>query len=306
MSAVPVSPAPASSPATVPAFVHLRLHSEFSVVDGLCRIDAAVAAAARDGQGALALTDSANLFGAVRFYKAARASGVKPIVGCDVSLTNEIERDNPHRLLLLVQDAAGYLNLCDLLSRAWLENQHRGRAELRSEWLTEDSARGLIALSGALQGEIGSLLLSGNAVAARAAAARYASTFPRRFYVELQRAGQPGTESYVNAALALAVELDLPVVATHPVQFIAREDFRAHEARVCIAEGYTLADPRRPRRFNDQQYFKSQAEMAALFADIPVALANAVEIARRCNLKLTLGKARLPDFPTPPGVTLDA
>ena len=303
-SSHPLEQSPQSS--AVPRFVHLRLHSEFSVVDGLCRIDAAVDAAARDGQGALALTDSANLFGAVRFYKAARAAGVKPIIGCDVWLTNELERDNPHRLLLLVQDETGYLNLCELLSRAWLENQHRGRAELRSEWLTVESARGLIALSGALHGEVGALLLAGNGAAARDAASRYAAVFPRRFYVELQRAGQPGVETYVNAALALAIELDLPVVATHPVQFIARDDFRAHEARVCIAEGYTLADPRRPRRFNESQYFKSQAEMAELFADIPAALDNAVEIARRCNLKLTLGKARLPDFPTPPGVTLDA
>ena len=129
MSAPQSSPHSLESPqpSAVPRFVHLRLHSEFSVVDGLCRIDAAVDAAARDGQGALALTDSANLFGAVRFYKAARAAGVKPIIGCDVWLTNELERDNPHRLLLLVQDETGYLNLCQLLSRAWLENQHRGR-----------------------------------------------------------------------------------------------------------------------------------------------------------------------------------
>ena len=286
-------------------FVHLRLHSEFSVVDGLVRIDDAVKAAVRDGQGALALTDSANLFGAVRFYKAARAQGVKPILGADVWITNDADRDHPYRLLLLVQDHAGYLNLCELLSRAWLDNPHRGRAELRGEWLAGAATRGLIALSGGPEGEIGVQLLAGNRDAARIAAQRLAQAFPQRFYLELQRAGRSGDAACVALSLALAVELALPVVATHPVQFIAREDFRAHEARVCIAEGYTLADPRRPRRFTAEQYFKSAAEMAELFRDVPAALANAVEIARRCNLQLTLGKPRLPDFPTPPGVTLD-
>ncbi|MGE5337399.1 MAG: DNA polymerase III subunit alpha [Gemmatimonadota bacterium] len=286
-------------------FVHLRLHSEFSVVDGLVRIDDAVKAAAGDGQGALALTDSANLFGAVRFYKATRAKGVKPILGCDLWVTNDADRDHPYRLLVLAQDHAGYLNLCELLSRAWLENQHRNRAEVRSEWLGGAATRGLIALSGGAQGEVGVHLLAGNRAAARATAQRLADAFPRRFYLELQRAGRPGDAECTVATLPLAVELKLPVVATHPVQFIAPDEFRAHEARVCIAEGYTLADPRRPRRFTAEQYFKTAAEMAQLFGDIPAALGNAVEIARRCNLELTLGKARLPDFPTPPGVTLD-
>jgi len=286
-------------------YVHLRLHSEFSVVDGLVRIDDVVRSAASDGQGALALTDSANLFGAVRFYKAARAKGVKPIVGCDLWISNEAERDHPYRLLLLVQDHTGYLNLCALLSRAWLENQHRNRAEVRNDWLGGAATRGLIALSGGATGEIGAHLLAGNPAAARATAQQLAAAFPRRFYLELQRAGRSGDEDCTRASLALALELKLPVVATHPVQFIGRDEFRAHEARVCIAEGYTLADPRRPRRFTAEQYFKTAAEMAELFEDVPAALQNTVQVARRCNLQLTLGKARLPDFPTPPGVTLD-
>ena len=286
-------------------FVHLRLHSEFSVVDGVARIDEAVQTAAADRQGALALTDLGNLFGAVRFYAAARHRGVKPVIGCDVWVTHEADRDNPFRLLLLVQDRDGYRNLCELLSRAWLQNRHRDRGEVRLEWLREAGSAGLIALSGAAQGEVGALLCTGQTPAARAAAVRLAGLFPGRFYLELQRAGRDGDEGYCRAALSLAGELALPVVATHPVQFIAATDFRAHEARVCIAEGYTLADPRRPRRFSPQQYFKSQAEMAELFADVPSALANSIEIAKRCNLALELGRARLPEFPTPAGVSLD-
>jgi DNA polymerase-3 subunit alpha len=286
-------------------FVHLRLHSEFSVVDGLVRIDDAVEAAAADGQGALALTDSANLFGAIRFYKAARARGVKPILGVDAWVSNDAERDSPHRLLLLAMDHGGYLRLCELLSRAWIENQHRGRAELRLTWLEDGGSAGLIALSAAADGEIGAHLAQGNAAAARAAAERLAALFPDRFYIEVQRAGRSGEEAAARASARLAIELDLPLVATHPVQFLARGDFRAHEARVCIAEGYTLADPRRPRRFTEEQYFKTRAEMARLFADMPAALANTVEIARRCNLELALGKPRLPAFPTPPGVSIE-
>ncbi|MDH5207027.1 MAG: DNA polymerase III subunit alpha [Burkholderiaceae bacterium] len=289
-------------------FVHLRLHSEFSVVDGIVRIGAAVGKAARDGQGALALTDTSNIFGAVRFYAAARKKGVKPIVGCDLWITNDADRDNPHRLALLVQDRGGYLNLCDLLTRAYLENQHRNRAEVRLEWFEEDGGRradGLIALSGGRHGDVGTLLLAGKMDSAKLAAQRMAAAFPGRYFLELHRTGHERDAAQTKAALVLAAQSALPVVATHPIQFLEQGDFRAHEARVCIAEGYTLADPRRPRRFTEQQYFKSQDEMAALFADVPIALANTLAIAQRCNLELELGKPRLPDYPTPAGVTLD-
>ncbi|MGB2817973.1 MAG: DNA polymerase III subunit alpha [Burkholderiaceae bacterium] len=289
-------------------FVHLRLHSEFSVVDGIVRIDEAVKKAARDGQGALALTDSANIFGAVRFYATARKKGVKPIVGCDFWITNDADRDNPFRLAALVQDRTGYLNLCDLLTRAYLENQHRNRAEVRLEWFEEQGGQrtaGLIALSGGRHGDVGALLLAGKMDAARLAAQRMAAAFPGRYFLELHRTGNEKDAAQTRAALALGAQAKLPVVATHPIQFMEKDDFRAHEARVCIAEGYTLADPRRPRRYTEQQYFKTQAEMEQLFADVPVALANSLAIAQRCNLVLELGKPRLPDYPTPPGVTLD-
>ena len=300
-----------------PRFVHLRLHSEFSITDGVVRIDDAVAAAVKDEMGALALTDLSNLFGLVRFYTAARAAGIKPITGADVWVSNPQDPDQPHRLLLLVQNHSGYLNLCQLLSRASLENQARGRAEVDSTWFSEPAALaqdksakrtlayGLIALSGARQGEIGSALLAGQEDQAKIAAKRYEKLFPKSFYIEVQRGGHQQDEKQLQLACHLAAELNLPVVATHPVQFMKKGDFIAHEARVCIAEGELLGNPRRAKKFNDEQYFLTQAEMEQRFADLPAALANSIEIAKRCNLSLVLGQPRLPDFPTPPGITLD-
>ena len=287
-----------------PSFVHLRLHSEYSILDGMVRVDEAIAAAQNDGMPALALTDLNNVFGLVKFYQGARGKGLKPIAGCDVFISNDADRDRPYRLLLLCQSREGYLLLCRLLSRAYLENQHRGRAELRREWLHEGTA-GLIALSGAHLGDVGCALLSGNAQQAGQFAQEWAGLFNNRYYLEVQRAGFADEEHYLQAATQLAARLGLPVVATHPVQFLAAADFKAHEARVCIAEGYVLNDKRRARQFTAQQYFKTQAEMEELFADLPEALQNSVEIARRCNLSLVLGKPRLPEFPTPGGQGLD-
>ena len=287
-----------------PSFIHLRLHSEYSISDGMVRVDEAVAAAHGDGMPALALTDLSNVFGLVKFYKSARGKGLKPIVGCDVFISNEADRDRPHRLLLLCQSIEGYLLLCRLLSRAYLENQHRGRAELRREWFHEGTG-GLIALSGAHLGDVGGALLAGNAQQAEQFAQEWAGLFNNRYYLEVQRTGFADEEHYIRAAAQLAAQLGLPVVATHPVQFLKADDFKAHEARVCISEGYVLNDKRRAKKFTAQQYFKTQAEMATLFADLPEALQNSVEIARRCNLSLVLGKPCLPDFPTPDGQGLD-
>ncbi len=282
------------------SFVHLRTHTEFSVVDGTLRIDAAAEAARADGQGAMAITDLNNLFGAVKFYRACRGQGVKPLIGADLWLEPlaDAGEKQPSRLLVLVQDSQGYLNLCELLARGWTRNAQRAQAWMKWEWLEELGA-GLIVLSGAELGAIGMALLAGDAKRARAVAERLAAMFPRRFYIELQRAGLANHETHVRAAVPLAASLGLPVVATHPVQFLEAEDFEAHEARVCVAEGETLANPKRVRRFTPEQRFQTQAEMAARFADLPSALANTVEIAKRCNLKLVLGKPQLPDFPTP-------
>ena len=284
------------------AFVHLRTHTEYSVVDGMLRIDDLAAAARADGQGALAITDLNNLFGAVKFYSACRGKGVKPLIGVDVLMEpngGEPGGDRQaSRLLLLVQNNQGYLNLCEMLARGWVSNAQRAQAWIKWEWLQELGG-GLLALSGGDLGAVGMALMSGEADRARALALRLAGLFPGRFYLELQRAGLPAHEPHVRAAVQLAAQLQLPVVATHPVQFLDSDDFDAHEARVCIAEGETLANPRRAKRFTRDQYFKTQAEMVALFADLPSAVANSVEIARRCSLSLVLGKPQLPDFPTP-------
>jgi len=313
-----------------PTFVHLRLHSEYSIVDGMVRLDLEVLVldkngqpvldkdgkqlkkhicppaelARQDGMPALALTDLNNFFGLIKFYQAARATGIKPIIGCDVFISNPAERDKPYRLLLLCQSDAGYLRLCELLTQAYLARLENGRLELQKEWL-RDRTEGLIALSGAHLGDVGTLLLNGNTAAAQQCASTWAAFFPGRFYLEIQRMGAAREEAYIHAAIKLASELALPVVATHPIQFLTRDDYKAHEVRVCIAEGYVLNDKRRVRQFTAQQYFKTQAEMAALFADLPEALQNSVEIAKRCNLSLTLGKPHLPDFPTATGVTLE-
>ncbi|MBA2722211.1 MAG: DNA polymerase III subunit alpha [Methylibium sp.] len=285
-----------------PAFVHLRSHTEYSVVDGTLRIDDMVAAAAADGQPALAITDLGNLFGAVKFYSAARGQGVQPLVGAEIWLEPEVGSTpgdrQASRLLLLAQNGSGYLNLCTLISHAWTENVQRHQACVAWARLAEHS-EGLIALSGADLGGIGQALLAGDAARAEALALRLAAVFPQRFYLELHRAGQPGNEEQVRAAVPLAAKLGLPVVATHPLQFLAPDDHEAHEARVCIAEGELLSNPRRIKRFTREQYFKSAAQMHELFADLPSALANTLAIARRCHLTLTLGKPQLPDFPIP-------
>jgi DNA polymerase III subunit alpha len=288
-------------------YIHLRTHTEYSVVDGILRIDALAQAARDDGQGALAITDLGNLFGAVKFYRACISAGVKPIIGTDVWMepTDAAGDKQASRLVLLVQNTQGYLNLCQLLARAWTTNAQRAQAWVKWDWLQE-LGDGLIALSGADLGAVGQALIAGDKARAKGLAKQLATTFPGRFYLELQRADLPTNTAHVVAACQLAAALKLPVVATHPVQFQVPDDYEAHEARVCVAEGETLANPRRVKRFTREQYFKTQAQLNELFADVPSALANTVAIAKRCNLTLDIGNARLPDFPTPHGEAPEA
>lgn len=285
----------------VAMFVHLRLHTEFSVVDGTNRINAIVKAAAEDGQVAMAITDFNNLFGGVKFYREGRAKGVKPILGTELL----VEGDNggpPGRLVLLAQSKQGYHNLCELLARGWTRNVVKGQAIYLWEWLQE-LGEGLIVLSGAQAGPVGQALVRGDEAAAADMAQRLARMFPHRFFIELQRAGRVDDEAHVVAAVQLASRLNLPVVATHPLQFFGPDDYEAHEARVCIAEGEILGNAKRVRRFTRDQHFKTAAQMQALFADVPSAISNTVEIARRCSLTLVLGQPQLPNFPVPEGMS---
>lgn len=286
------------------SFVHLRVHSEYSLVDGLVRIKPLIKALEAGGMPAVAITDQSNLFALVKFYKAARSGGIKPICGADIWLGSE-EPDGPvSRMTLLAMDARGYRNLTELISRGWNDGQHHGISVIQREWVAE-AAEGLIALSGAREGEIGRALLSGDLQQAEKLLQYWQQIFPGRFYLELQRTSRPQDEEHVHAAMELAGRMQVPVVATNDVRFLKQEDFEAHETRVCIGEGRVLEDPRRPRHYSDQQYLKTPEEMAELFADIPEALANTVEIARRCNIEIQLGKHFLPDFPVPEGMAMD-
>ncbi len=285
-------------------FVHLRLHTEYSLVDGLVRVKPLMKAVTESGMPAVALTDQSNLFAMVKFYKAAMAAGIKPIVGCDVRVVNPDDQTQPHRLVLLCQDNQGYLNLSELISDSFIHGQHGGVPMIERSRLLEKST-GLIALSGGREGDVGRALLSGNNALAARLLDEWVQAFGDRYYLELQRIEREQEEDYLHAAVALAAQSNVPVVATNDVRFLTAEDYEAHEVRVCIHDGRTLDDARRPRHYSDQQYLKTPEEMAELFADIPEALENSVEIAKRCNLELTLGKNFLPDFPVPEGLTMD-
>ncbi len=286
------------------SFIHLRLHTEYSLVDGTVRVKPLMQAVAGAGMPAVAMTDQSNLFAMVKFYTAAMAVGVKPIIGADVWLHNEREPGQPDRLVLLCKDKAGYLNLSRLISRAYTEGQHLGRPMLQRDWLA-GSTDGLIALSAGREGDVGRALLSGNPAVAKSALRHWLALFPDSFYLELQRTGRENEEDYLHAAVNLAIELDAPVVATNDVRFLNAAEFDAHEARVCINQGRVLDDPRRPHDYSDQQYLRSAEEMCALFEDIPEALENTLAIARRCNLELTLGENFLPDYPVPEGMSIE-
>ncbi len=255
------------------AFVHLRVHTEFSLVDGIVKIKPLVKRLAELNMPAVAVTDHANLFSLVKFYKAASGQGIKPIAGADVLIFNPEEPSVPYRLTLLVNHQQGYITLTELISKAYQEGQHQGVPMLQREWL-EQNHQGLIALSGAMGGDIGKALLAENFEAAKQLAEYWGALFHQCFYLELQRIGKPDEERYIAAAVELALVMDLPVVATNDVRFLHKEDFAAHEVRVCINQGRVLDDNRRPKDYTEQQYLRSGEEMRALFADIPEALKN--------------------------------
>jgi len=284
-------------------FVHLRLHTEYSLIDSVVRVPELMQAVAGAAMPAVALTDHVNLFAMVKFYRAALDAGVKPVIGVDLLLAESSERQAPARFALLCQSQEGYRNVTRLLSRAYLEGQRRGVPLIERRWLAAEDLTGLIALSCATEGDVGRALAHGREGEADRALECWLKLFGERFYIELQRVGRQEEEAYVPAAVALAARRGVPVVATNDVRFLTPAQMEAHEARVCIQEGRLLADAARPRRYTPQQYLRTPAEMAALFADVPEALANSLEIARRCSLVLKLGEARLPEYPVPAGST---
>ncbi|MEX2124155.1 MAG: DNA polymerase III subunit alpha [Woeseia sp.] len=286
-------------------FVHLHLHTEYSIVDGIVRIPALMEKCRSLGMPAVALTDRCNLFGLVKFYRKAIASGIKPIIGVDLQIADGAESGRSDGLVLLCQNLAGYRNLTQLVTRSYLEGQHRGVPMVRRDWFSPAACDGLIALSGGANGDLGRALVSGHAGAASRCLAFWQELFGDRYYLELTRSSRAGETEYLQQALSFANERSLPVVATNDVRFLAADEFDVHEARVCIQQGRGLGDTDRPRHYSREQYLKSAEEMAALFHDVPEALENAAEIAKRCNLDLKLGQSYLPAFPVPKGSTTE-
>ena len=278
-----------------PTFVHLRIHSEFSLSDGIVRLKPLVNSAVDMRMPALAVTDIDNFFGLIKFYTAATAAGVKPLVACEITVDNDGELSP---LVLIARNNIGYRNLSELISRGYLEGQKQGRPSVTREWI-EEKSEGLLAMSAGPSGQIGKLLLSGAYEDAKVATESWMDIFPDSFYLELHRTGKQGEERYIVEAVKLALELACPVVATNDVRFLSQEEYEAHEVRVCIHDGHTLDDPRRERRYTDQQYLKTPEEMRKLFSDIPEAIENTLEIAKRCNVDIDLGNYYLPEYPIP-------
>ncbi|HDU8582190.1 TPA: DNA polymerase III subunit alpha [Morganella morganii] len=280
-----------------PRFIHLNIHSDYSMIDGLAKTGPLVKKVASMNMPAMAITDFTNLCGLVKFYGSAHGAGVKPIVGADFLMESELLGDELASLTILARNNTGYQNLTLLISEAYQKGYGAQGPTIQRDWLVNHK-EGLIILSGGRKGDVGKFLLRGNNVLVEQALEFWQTHFPDSFYLELIRTGRQDEESYLHAAVQLATEKSLPVVATNDVRFISSEDFDAHEIRVAIHDGYTLADPKRPKLYSPQQYLRSEDEMCELFADIPEALQNSVEIAKRCNVTIRLGEYFLPQFPT--------
>ncbi len=283
-------------------FVHLRLHTEFSLVDSIIRVKPLVKKLAALNMPACAVSDHHSFMGLIKFYKAAQGAGIKPLCACDFHIEAVDEESKPALVTLIAQTAKGYRNITELISLSYQSGQRLGVPYIKSEWLM-DYAEDVVALSGAKYGEVGQALVGGRKEDAVAALERYLSIFGDRFYLEVQRTGRENDERYLHAAVELAAAYDCPVVATNDVRFLSQDQFETHEARVCIGEGRALDDPRREKRYSDQQYLRSAEEMAELFSDLPEAIENTVEIAKRCSFDILLGKYFLPEYPIPEGMT---
>jgi len=277
-------------------FVHLRLHTEFSVTDSTVRIKPTIKQAKNFNMLALAITDLQNMFGLVKFYKGCREAGIKPIIGSEINVEGT---EFNYRLLVLAKNLAGYRQICEWLTRSYVENKILDMPYIKEDWLRSTSCQDVILLSGADHGDVGQYLKQNRYKDALSAAQRWQEAFADNYFLELQRVSYQDSEDLLQETVKLSSELQIPLVATHPVQFLKPEDYTAHEVRVCVADGEILDDARRISKYSEDQYFKSAEEMHQLFADIPIALTNSLEIAKKCNLELTLGKYFLPNFATP-------
>lgn len=283
-------------------FVHLRVRTEYSLVDSIVRIKPLVKRLEELQMPACGVSDLSNFFGLVKFYKAAQGAGIKPLGACDLLIREEGEDAQVYLITLIAMNSQGYKNIIELISRSYQKGQYLGEPYVRREWI-KDLSDGVIALSGARHGDVGRAIINQKMAQAEMLVQEWMACFPGRFYLELQRTARENEGTYIEGAVALAEKLDCPVVATNDVRFLHADQFEVHEARVCIGESRTLDDPRRERRYSSEQYLRSAEEMADLFADIPEALANTVEIAKRCNLEIQLGKYFLPEYPIPEGMT---
>lgn len=290
--------------ATPATFVHLHVHTEYSLVDGVVRIKSLIKQCADAGMPALAVTDLSNMFAMVKFYRAAWSAGIKPVIGAECLIRDEAQSGKPFRMVFLCQNTQGYRNLAELISRGYVEGQIRGVPVLRKTWISTHT-EGIIALSAGREGDIGCALLNGNVDEARQYLHFWKALFPDRFYLEVIRTGRPDEERYLQECIGLAVATMTPVVATNDVCFRTANDFEVHEARVCIGEGRALDDPRRRKNYSGEQYLRTAEEMIELFSDFPEAVENSVAIARRCNLELMLDKNFLPGFPIPAGLSAE-
>ena len=283
-------------------FIHLRVHTEFSLVDGINRLSELIDTALNDHMPALAVTDQSFMCAQIRFYQLAQKAGIKAICGCDLWLENE--NASPFRFTLLCMNEQGYRNLMHIVTLSFQKGQKNGKACCKREWVLK-YADGLIMLSGGRNGDIGAALLSGQCDEAERLIHIWNTAFPERFYLELQRTQRDNEEHYITLVVNLAARLHCPVVATNEVVFMVKSDFEAHEARVCIGEGTLLEDPHRAKNYSEEQYFKLEHEMMDLFKDIPSAIENTIEIAKRCNVHISLHKHHLPKYPTPSGLTVE-
>ncbi len=280
-------------------FVHLGIHTEFSITESIVRIPDLIKAAVNDEMPALALTDLSNLHAAVKFYKKCLDQGIKPILGSVIRLNNAEQK-----VTLLAMSNIGWRSLTELVSQGFIEGQQLDIPCVQKQWVL-DQNQDMIVLLG-LHSDVGKMLNSSNPQKAEPLLEEWIEKFGNRVYLALTRTDRPDEEYFIAEAIKLAQKYNIGVVAHNDVHFVAATDYEAHEARVCIADGYVLGDNRRPRSYSTEQYFKTATQMTELFSDIPAAIENSYHIAKRCNVSLRLGFNDLPDYPIPDGHTIDS